>query len=289
MNPRLSLVVATLGRVDEIARLFRSLDAQTFRDFDVTIVDQNDDDRLAVLEAQRWSFPLRRLRTPGERGASRGRNRGWQATTGEIVLFPDDDCWYPADFLARAVAIFDATACDVLGGRPADETGRTINGRFQPAALAVDRRTVWTTAMEWMVFFRRTVLERTGGFDEGVGVGAATPWQSAEIQDIILRALAAGFACRYDPDLIGHHPEDVAGPPDARARYKARVYARGMGHVLRTHGYGLSNRGSWVLRPVAGSALSLLRGRAAMARWYAQVAIGRLEGFTGRARALRRP
>jgi hypothetical protein len=136
--------------------------------------------------------------------------------------------------------------------------------------------------IEWMVIFRREVLERTGGFDETLGVGAATPWQSCEIQDIILRAMELGYRCRYDPSVAGHHPDVMTPSPDARLRRKGRAYARGMGYTLRLHGYSAATRGFWVARPIAGIAVMLAKGRPAMARYYAQVALGRAEGAVGR-------
>lgn len=281
LAPTLSLVMATLGRTDQIARLFESLARQTVADFEVIVVDQNDDDRLVPILEGDWPFSVRRLHTPGERGASRARNRGWRISRGDVFLFPDDDCWYPADFLERALAVMRQQGCDLLSGRPADESGRTINGRFETTALSIDRITAWTTAIEWIVFFRRTVLEAIDGFDDDIGIGAATPWQSSEIQDIIIRAIEAGFSCRYDPAVVGHHEEIVLGRPDARVLRKARGYARGMGFVLRLHGYSIAMQSHWVARPLAGSMVSLMRGRWRMAAYYCQVALGRVEGALG--------
>lgn len=274
----ISLVVTTLGRVEQVERLFHSLAAQHFTNFDVLVVDQNDDDRLSALCARPWPFALTHLHTPGERGASRGRNRGWRQAAGDIVLFPDDDCWYPADFLQRGMAALSAYNGDVLSGRAADETGRSINGRFEASARPLDGVNVWTTAIEWLVFFRRSVLEAVNGFDDDIGIGAATPWQSCEIQDILIRAIQAGFSCWFDPDVIGHHEEMVLGRPDARLIRKARAYARGMGFVLRLHGYGVPTIAVWVARPLAGGLLSVARGKGNMLPYYGQVAFGRLEG-----------
>lgn len=274
----LSLVVATLGRTEQVKHLFDSLAGQSFTDFEVILVDQNDDNRLLPIVQRSWPFSVQRLHTPGERGASRARNRGLRVSRGATLLFPDDDCWYPADFLERGLATMRERQCDVLSGRAADETGRTINGRFEAEAVRIDLANVWTTAIEWIVFFRRTVLETLNGFDDGIGIGAATPWQSSEIQDIIIRALASGFTCWYDPTITGHHEEIVIGKPDARMLRKARGYARGMGFVLRLHGYSVPRRGMWTLRPLAGGLLGLLRGRPHMLPYYGQVALGRLEG-----------
>jgi GT2 family glycosyltransferase len=277
-GPAISLIVATLGRVEQVAHLFRSLAGQHFVDFEVIVVDQNDDDRLRPVVDDAWPFRVRRLHTPGERGASRGRNRGWREAAGALVLFPDDDCWYPPDFLDQARTIMAERCCDVLTGRPTDETGRTINGRFSPTARAIDMTSVWTTAIEWIVLFRRSVLEAIDGFDEAVGIGADTPWQSSEAQDIIIRAVCAGYRCWFDPDLVGFHEEMVIGRPDAKLIRKARGYARGMGFVLRLHGYGWLTMANWIARPTAAGLVSLARGRPYMLPYYTNVALGRLEG-----------
>lgn len=282
--PTISLVVATLGRVNQVARLFRSLALQDPAStgpgtgFDVVVVDQNNDDRLMAVLTGDWPFPVQRVHTPGDRGASRARNRGWRICSGDVVLFPDDDCWYPPDFLHRSLQAMKQLGCDVLCGRAADETGRTINGRFEQAAQRISRANVWSTGIEWMVFFRRDVLEAVDGFDDAIGIGAATPWQSSEHQDILLRAMSAGFLCWYDPAIAGHHDEIVAGPPSARTLEKARGYARGMGYVLRTHDYSVLNRGIHVLRPLAAAAVAFAKGRGYMFPYYREVAIGRLEG-----------
>ena len=69
----ISLVVTTLGRATTLARLFESLLAQEHKNFEVIVVDQNDDKRLDPLFADsQWPFPVRRLRTPGETGVLAG-------------------------------------------------------------------------------------------------------------------------------------------------------------------------------------------------------------------------
>jgi len=280
--PLFSLVVSTKGRGLDLDKLLLSLQSQTFRDFDVRVVDQNADSRLAPTLGRDWGFPLRRLHRPDDSGLSRGRNVGWRDSDAEFVLFPDDDCWYPPEFLAYAAGRLAETGADVLTGRAADETGRSINGRFETVAQKVGRDKVWTTQIEWVAVFRRSLLQALGGYDEGLGVGAATPWQACEGQDIVLRALKLGATCWFDPDVFGHHAELETTHPDAAMIRKGRAYARGMGYVLRQHGWGWGARLYWAARPGARAALSLLRRNLPAARYYQQVAIGRLEGAAGR-------
>jgi glycosyltransferase involved in cell wall biosynthesis len=278
-----ALVITTRGRTYQLDKLFESLRDQEFKNFEIILVDQNDDDRLEEIH-DRWrsTLRLRRLWTPSERGSSRGRNVGWARTQCSFVLFPDDDCWYPPTFLSHAVTQICLTCADILTGRAADDGGRDINGRFEKVPQWVNAKNVWTTQIEWVIFFKRSTLEAVGGFDADIGIGAATPWQSCEGQDIVLRALMKGLSCYYDPSLYGHHAELDIYKPDEAMCQKGRMYGRGLGHVLRVHKYKAWSMLSWVLRPIVKACIFLLRGKLERFQYYRNVAIGRWEGWSGR-------
>lgn len=287
-TPAFSLVVSTLNRLDSISRLLQSLRHQQFADFEVLIVDQNDDDRVArLLDLEPLPFRLRHLHTPGERGLSRGRNRGWRAAEGEFVLFPDDDCWYPPWFLKAAIEKLRETGADILSGRATNEAGRSINGRFEHESQIITRSNVWTTQIEWVVFFRRQSLLELDGYDESIGVGAATPWQACEGQDIMLRALEAGLKCVFDPSIVGHHAELDTLFPDENMWHKARVYGRGMGFVLRAHNFGFREKLYWLMRPMGGVFLNVLKANPPRIKYYSNVLLGRYEGILGKAGGVR--
>jgi glycosyltransferase involved in cell wall biosynthesis len=276
----ISLVISTIGRSKELRALFDSLARQTLTPFEIIIVDQNIDQRLAhLIKEYEERLPIKHIHTPGLLGACRGRNIGWQSSSGELLLFPDDDCWYPADFLERAVSILIKTGADFVSGRSADEAGRSINGRFENNPCWVDRKTVWTTQIEWAVLMNRLVLTVTGGFNETLGPGAGTPWGSHEIQDLTLRAMKAGFHQFYDPTLYAHHESMLTQNPDKRLRKKGRFYARGMGRVLRIHGYGVQHAFYWALRPLIRIIETLLFFQLKCALYYKEICIGRLEGY----------
>ncbi|HEX7761897.1 MAG TPA: glycosyltransferase family A protein [Caulobacteraceae bacterium] len=276
---KLSLVVSTLGRSAELGRLFDSLDAQTFRDFEVLVVDQNDDDRLAWIAEETRTFQLSRLHTPGQRGLSRGRNVGWRHCEGDFVLFPDDDCWYPPGLFAAAVAQIEARRLDLLAGRAADANGRNINGRFRATEQPITRGSVWSTQIEWMMFFRRRALELVGGYDEDLGIGSSSPWQSAEGQDISFRAMGLGLRCHYDPALVGHHAEMLLDRPDPATIHKGRIYARGMGFVLGRYGFGWPYITYWLARTIFNGLRAVLAGNSARVAYFIDQGRGRLEGW----------
>jgi glycosyltransferase involved in cell wall biosynthesis len=277
----ISLVVATLGRTAELEKLFKSLAAQDRADFEVIVVDQNTDDRLVPLCQGDWPFPVRRIHTPTARGLSRARNAGLKIAQGELIIFPDDDCWYPPFLLSRGITLMSAAQVDVLTGRAADEAGNDINGRYSRVPHNIDRSNVWISGIEWVMLFKKAALLAVNGFDEEVGVGASTPWQACEGQDILLRILDEGLKGRFDPDFYGHHPrfEDIA-PKAMQA--KGRSYGRGLGYVLRIHRYGLVAAANWVGRPLVRLTLAALSGDFERCKYFFNVALGRLEGYLGR-------
>jgi glycosyltransferase involved in cell wall biosynthesis len=287
---KFSLIISTLGRHAEVIDFLRTIETQAYRDFEVIIVDQNDDTALVdAFKTLSPSFPLKHRHVPGVRGLSRGRNIGFADASGEIVCFPDDDCTYPPRLLADVCALFEEKKVDIICGRAADENGRDINGRFEADAQMISTANVFSTQIEWVVFFKRAAFESVDGYDENVGVGASTPWQANEGQDIVLRMLEHGYRGWYDPALYAHHPELNVINPDARMRAKARGYARGMGYVIGRHGYSLVFITKYVIRSVGGAVVCCARFNFPRAIYYLHVAVGRIEGYLGGRRIAAHP
>jgi glycosyltransferase involved in cell wall biosynthesis len=272
---RFSLVVATLGRDAEVAALLDSLLAQGRSDFEVIIVDQNDDDRLGAIEAAYAPrLALRRLRS-AVRNANNARNLGLRHARGEIVSFPDDDCLYPPGVLDRVDAAFARDAAlAVLTGPAASPDDGLGSGRWRDVSGPIDLSTVWTSVIEFNIFLRRDVALALGGFDERMGPGS--PFGSAEGNDLVCRAMARGGRAHYDHALRIVHPDkrlsDVAVE-------RAERYGRGLGFALRRHGAPLATRMTFLVRPLGGVAASLLRGRMHEAGYYWMTFRGRLAGM----------
>lgn len=256
----------------------QSLDAQSFRDFRLIVVDQNSDDRLVPIIAQyHGRFPILHLSSEG--GNSHARNVGVGHVGADIVGFPDDDCWYPSDLLQR-VESFLAAHPDQAGvsGRAIDEAGRPSAGKWDSKAGPISRFNVWKRTCAYTVFLRRQAVDRTGGFDETLGLGPGAKWPAAEDLDYVLRCLDRGFSVHYDPMLLVHHPQGREGSrspsPDAGERYGI-----GAGRVLR------KNRLPWWFvvyhcsRSFAAAAGSLLTGEVGRARFYLAVGKGRVRGW----------
>ena len=278
----MSLIVATKGRASPFGDLFASLETQDFRDFEVVVVDQNADDRVGTPEAEGWRFPVVHLHTPHESGASRGRNAGFAGARGSVVLFPDDDCWYPAD-LVRAVVEAFAAAPDLAAvtGRTVDADGRESLGLYLRADARIGKRNVWSIGNSNSLFVRRGAARVVGGFDESLGVGSRTPFKSGEETDFLLRILAQGGEARYRRDMIVHH-DQIAEADGATLARRAAAYSRGFGRVLRLHRYGVGYLGLRLCRTLVGACLASARRDAAGVRYKLLWAWGTVRGYADR-------
>jgi GT2 family glycosyltransferase len=274
--PAVSLIVATVERTKELGQLFDSLATQTFKDFEVIIVDQNKDDRLLpyVVQARQSGLIVKHLRHhPANLSAA--RNVGIEAAEGEWVGFPDDDCWYDKELLEQLRHRFECT--DPLSGAAVQwvEEG-------EPRKLA--RNLTWERSSmfrdipvaSFQLFFHRRLFEKIGDFDCRLGVGL---WFGAgEETDLVLRALRAGALLTYERSAKVHHPLKKPAPT-AQARHAARLRARGAGALYVKH-----RLSTWVIaRGLAAPLLRpLLKGSigAELAHGYA-VMRGRIDGLLG--------
>ncbi len=273
-----SLILATVGRTEELDRLFNSLAAQTFLNFEVIVVDQNPDGRLLphLERATSLGIVIKHVRHyPPNLAAA--RNAGIEVASGEWLGFPDDDCWYDPCLLENVEKRFRAEEAPsgvvvhwIERGLPqvcATHLSWARSSRFRDIPVS-----------SITIFLQRNLFQRIGGFDARFGVGQ---WfGAAEETDLVLRALHSGASMVYEPAAQVHHAVSSDKPvATAQARQAARYRARGTGALYAKHRMSL-----WVIvRGLASPVLRpLLHGSfgAELAHGVA-VAMGRLDGLRG--------
>lgn len=184
MNPSWTVVVPTLGR-PSLDDLLRSLAAQEHQPAEVLVVDDRAPGAAGPLEAlDVGTHPRARALRGRGLGPAHARNVGWRACCTEWVVFVDDDVLVPPRWSCALVA--DLAVDDVVGGSqavvevPLPTDRRPTDWERGTAALATGR---WITAE---MAYRRSVLERVGGFDERF------PRAFREDADLALRVQRAG-------------------------------------------------------------------------------------------------
>jgi glycosyltransferase involved in cell wall biosynthesis len=225
--PRFSLVVPTLGRTTEVAELFASIVNQNRSDVELIIVDQNDDDRVVPLVETLPDHILRLHLRLKEKNVSAARNAGLAASSGDIIAFPDDDCWYPSNLLNRVDTWFrENPEYSVLAVGAIDDAGVPSGNRWIQDACDIGPLNVLRTTFCSSLFVSDLARSRSARFDPKLNRGEET--------DFILRLLATGLRGRFNRGLHIHHPRrDMLSGTVSRAR--ARSYGAGMGRLVRRH------------------------------------------------------
>lgn len=232
-----SLVLATVGRTDDVMRLLRSLVAQTSQDFELIIVDQNPDDRLEphVRFARDANLQVRHLRMLRP-NLSAARNLGIAEARGAVIAFPDDDCWYEPEVVATVLTAL-ASHADWTGLVAQWVEQARSHGDMPCAPLlsaARWRRFRDGDASSISLFLRTEALRSCGGFDARLGVGQ---WFGAgEETDLVLGLLGRGAQLARCPHARVHHRHvPAAQVQDGTHWRQALRRARGTGALYVKH------------------------------------------------------
>jgi glycosyltransferase involved in cell wall biosynthesis len=95
MTPGISVIIPTYNRADKVCKGIESVISQTFRDFEIVVVDDGSSDDTAKVLKQAFGERIRYFHQTNQ-GASIARNRGVAEARGEWIAFLDsDDIWEP--------------------------------------------------------------------------------------------------------------------------------------------------------------------------------------------------
>jgi glycosyltransferase involved in cell wall biosynthesis len=274
---RFSLIMGTLGRTEEVEFFLESLKKQNYSNFELFIVDQNPDDRLLpIIKEYSDYFSIKRLIS--KKGLSRSRNIGLAQISGDVVAFPDDDCWYPDGMLSYVASRFDADIkLDGVTGRFVDGTGK-VEGRWLSHSQLLNCYNVWRGAISFSIFLRRPLVDRIGLFDEELGVGAGTPWGAGEETDYLLRGIKTNGRIMFDHQLVLRHPVKTSSF-DAAALERQGRYESGFGRVIRRAAFPTWYFPLVCSRTMLGALFALCRGNVAQARFKLHSVRCRIEGW----------
>ncbi|MBA2764490.1 MAG: glycosyltransferase family 2 protein [Thermoleophilaceae bacterium] len=207
-EPWLSVVVPTRARFTRLRWLLNALEEQSLPADEWEVIVAHDGvpetARIVAEHPLAAAGRLHGVSLDHLAGPAAKRNLGWRAARGSTIVFTDDDCRPPPEWLDRLAAS--------VRGRP----GAVVQGatRPDPDELALTRVTPWWRSQEIApptleaqtcnIAYPRDLLERLGGFDERTfsGVGG-------EDADLCVRAIGAGAEQVSSPATTFHAVEDM--------------------------------------------------------------------------------
>src|SRR6266536_6064893 len=173
MGPRVSVVIPAYNAASTIGQTLDSVFSQTFRDFEVVVVDDGSTDQTRDVVAG-YGDRIRVLSKVNEAKPAATRNLGVHAARGDLVAFLDADDWWREDKLERQVAMFDERP-DVglvyTADATVDASGKVLSVNPCPAEAhgrIYELLTVRNAMVGSSVMARREAIARAGGFDESL-------------------------------------------------------------------------------------------------------------------------
>lgn len=237
MSPAISVILPVHNREETLARAIQSVLDQTFKDFELLVVDDGSKDS-SVKVVKGFDDPrVRLIQLPENRGGNAARNEGLKAARAPLIAFLDSDDVYLPQKLERVIAIFhERPRIDLLidsfvkiqppGSRPERVTRRNpaINDQ-ETFKRALFTRQLWKATPS--ISLRREAAIRAGMFDETMKrlqdfdflIRVAAVARCASTDEVLWvkywddRAISAqDTMIDANIELVKRHPEYLATP-----------------------------------------------------------------------------
>ncbi|MBI4969664.1 MAG: glycosyltransferase family 2 protein [Rhodospirillales bacterium] len=192
IDPRVSIVIPCFNGGADLAETLASLEAQTYRNFEVLIVDDGSTDPATIAYLDSLPSPYRVLRQANH-GLPAARNAGLRAAQGRFLLPLDCDDLLAPEFLRLCLAALESnpdagfafTQMRLIG-----ELKGVTRKRYNPFAQ------LFLNQLPYCLFLRHEAWEQAGGYDE-------TMRQGYEDWEFNIRLAKHGFhGVALDPALF---------------------------------------------------------------------------------------
>jgi len=231
----ISLIICTRNRCAQLARIVGGLCRMTLPEqcIELVIVDNGSSDATRDIVSRFNAMAKLDIRYvfEGRQGLGRARNRGIEYSSGELLVFSDDDCIFDKEYFSQLPRLFDTQKYGYGGGQillaNQEDDERVANLKLS----AVRDIPPYSSCLPPGVIqganliFSRKVFAVAGPFRDDMGAGTPFPCEDIEMA---CRASNHGFAGVLLPELVVYHDHGKRrNSPDALATL--RDYDRGRG------------------------------------------------------------
>ena len=193
---RISVIIATRNRKDELKKCLEALDKQTRKPDQIFVISESDTKEEFVLDT--ISKQLQYFHFDNRIGPSALRNIGIQNCSGDIVVFLDDDSVPQPEFIENISLPFLDPKIDIIRGKV-----KATNSISKNYAEHYDLGEILFEISPRLLLLccmatRKHILDELGGFDETIPYGH-------EEADLGYKANIHGYRTFYTPKAIVYH------------------------------------------------------------------------------------
>ncbi len=177
--PKISVIITTYNRPDYLSETLEAIYNQTYRDFEVILVDDGSKTNYADSYLDRYPDLVLIKKING--GLSAARNSGVEKSNGEWIAFCDDDDVWVHDKLERQVeAMSHDGEVGLIHGKieMIDGNSKRLKPDYYKDGFYFFRRgNAFLKSIEVVLvksptpLIKKAVFEKTGGFNENIKVG----------------------------------------------------------------------------------------------------------------------
>lgn len=167
-SPFVSVIIVDYNYAHLLPRTLNALKAQTFKDFEIVIVNNGSKDNSEEVIDQfieaNPELSCRKVEIKNNKGVHLGRNSGLDAATGKYVLFNDADDWMDENCLEVLAGLAKQTDADKVFGvyREVDTEGKEL----RVCTYADDQSKWFAVALQATLFKRSVIVENNIRFHE---------------------------------------------------------------------------------------------------------------------------
>ncbi len=179
----LSIIIPTYNEAEYVGRLLESLCGQTYRNFEVIVVDASSKDGTEkIVKNFSGKLDLKFFRQNGK-GVANARNYGAGLAKYDLLLFLDADVILKNYFLERALKEFEKRALDAASAYMRPQEGEFMGIFREKRAWDVVAwqiffnvvigvaQYIYPGAIGICIFCKKSIHNKTGGFDETIKLG----------------------------------------------------------------------------------------------------------------------
>lgn len=252
-----TVAICTKNKFSHLNDCLRSVSKDNYRRKEILVVDSSNLDTAKKVKEITEAYGGRYL-YESRKGLSVARNRAIKESSGDILIFTDDDCVVAGNWINQLVENYsNSDVMCITGNVIPQQTIRTslfekfmshdkgctkrIFSINEKSILSLIKKSSYVTRneafkelapMPWCIgsgnnmSYRRSIFKLVGLFDENLGLGSSQ--RGGEDLDMFFRILLNGYKIVYEPQaVVYHNRQDVANG--------AFDYGRGGGSFMIKH------------------------------------------------------